>query len=243
MIHSFITHMSPGRCRVFALVKDPRQRLEVVTTLGAADLALSDELVDALNDYLFDQRDPALETVLDRAPNPVRMAVRQYLQGRPAPELGAFTPYGPVGVVREAVYFGAIDSELEEYLDGAYMIGLGIRMSNERQTDGDVEWVLQLRDDEVSVPTSAEPRTWALPADVKLLSTWTSEQPLGGLGPVRSALEVAEAASKEGRWVRVHTLLHSDRDEDYEGNGTSEFVVDVFDAPTPLREPDEYAPR
>ncbi|MEU6708580.1 hypothetical protein [Streptomyces wuyuanensis] len=231
--------MSPGRCRVFALIKDPHERLEVVTTLGATDLALSDELVEALNGYLFDQGDPILGTVLDRAPNPVRMAVRQYLQGRPAPELGTFTAYGPVGIVRESVYFGGIDSELEEYLDGAYMIGLGIRMSNERRADGNVGWVLQLRDDEVSVPASAEPRTWALPADVKLLSTWTSQQPLGGLGPVRSALEAAEDASAEGRWVRVHTLLHSDRDEDYEGNGTSEFVVDVFDAPVPLREPDE----
>ncbi|MFF3672947.1 hypothetical protein ACFYYS_03050 [Streptomyces sp. NPDC002120] len=231
--------MSPGRCRVFALVRDPHERLEVVTTLGATDLALSDELVEALNGYLSDQGDPILGTVLDRAPNPVRMAVRQYLQGRPAPELGTFTPYGPVGIVRDAVYFGGIDTELEEYLDGAYVIGLGIRMSNERRADGNVGWVLQLRDDEVSVPASAEPRTWALPADVKLLSTWTSQQPLGGLGPLHSALEAAEDASEEGRWVRVHTLLHSDRDEDYEGNGTSEFVVDVFDAPIPLREPDE----
>ncbi|MFD8979910.1 hypothetical protein [Streptomyces sp. NPDC059564] len=239
MIHSFIAHMSPGRCRVFALVKDPHERLEVVTTLGSADLALSDELVEALNGHLFDQDGAALGTVLDRAPHPVRMAVRQYLQGRPAPELGTFTPYGPIGIVREAVYFRAIDGELEEYLDGAYMIGLGIRMSNERRSDGDVEWVLQLRDDEVSVPASAEPRTWALPADVKLLSTWTSEQPLGGLGPVRCALELAEAASGEGQWVRVHTLLRSDRDEDYEGNGSSEFVVDVFDAPIPFHEATE----
>ncbi|MEU9314724.1 hypothetical protein [Streptomyces sp. NPDC048295] len=239
MIHSFIAHMNPGRCRVFALVKDPHERLEVVTTLGAADLALSGELVEALNSHLFDQGGPALGAVLDRAPNPVRMAVRQYLQGRPAPELGTFTPYGPVGVIRDAVYFGGIDGDLEEYLDSAYMIGLGIRMSNERRADSNVEWVLQLRDDEVSVPASAEPRTWALPLDVKLLSTWTSEQPLGGVSPVRSALEVAEAASEEGRWVRVHTLLHSDRDEDYEGNGTSEFVVDIFDAPIPLQERDE----
>ncbi|MBO7937469.1 hypothetical protein ABZX99_30520 [Streptomyces antibioticus] len=239
MIHSFIAHVSPGRSRVFALIKDPRERLEVVTTLGAADLALSDDLVEALNGHLFDQKDPTLGSVLDRAPNPVRMAVRQYLQGMPTLELGTFTPYGPVGIVREAVYFGRIDDELEEYLDGAYMIGLGIRMSNERQADGGVGWVVQLRDDEVSVPASAEPRTWALPTDLKLLSNWTSEQPLGGRGPVRSALEVAEAASREGRWVRIHTLLHSDRDEDYEGNGTSEFVVDVFDAPIPLSEPDE----
>jgi hypothetical protein len=231
--------MSPGRCRVFALVKDPFERLEVVTTLGATDLPLGDELVEALNGYLFDQKDPALGAALDRAPNPVRMAVRQYLQGMPAPELGAFTPYGPVSIVRNAVFFGGIDDELEEYLEGAYTIGLGIRMSNERRADGRVVWVLQLRDEEVSVPASAQTRSWELPADTKLLNTWTSKQRLGGLGPVRSALKVAGVACEEGRWVRVHTLLHSDRDEDYEGSGTSEFVVDVFDTPIPFEDPEE----
>jgi hypothetical protein len=161
------------------------------------------------------------------------MAARQYLKENCATEPGSFTGYGPVDVVREAVFFGGIDGDLEEYLDGAYMIGLGIRMSNERSSDGDVGWVLQLLSDEVSVPASAEPRTWALPAGAQLLRTWTSEQPLAGLGPVRGALDVAAAASAEGRWVRVHSLLHSDLDVEFEGNGTSEFVVDVFDAPIP----------
>ncbi|MFF9839239.1 hypothetical protein [Streptomyces sp. NPDC013740] len=113
-------------------------------------------------------------------------------------------------------------------------IGLGIRMSNERHRDGSVWWVIQLLNDEVSVPASAEPRTWAIPARAKLTRTWTSKQQAGGAGPVRGALKVAEEATAQGRWVRIHTLLHSRYDVDFEGNGTSEFVVDVFDAPIPL---------
>ncbi len=233
MVYSFIAHTSPGRSRIFALCKDPSDRLEAVTTLGASDLHLTEEFVVGLNSFLADRDDTVLQAVLDRVPAPVAKAARQYLKENCASELGAFTGYGPIDVVREAVYFRQIDDELEEYLDGAYMIGFGIRMSNERRSDGDIAWVVQLRSDEVSVPASSEPRSWALPAEVQLLRTWTSEQPLADLGPVRGALGVAEAASAEGRWVRVHTLLHSNRDVDFEGSGTSEFVVDVFDAPIP----------
>ncbi|WP_344345975.1 hypothetical protein, partial [Kitasatospora putterlickiae] len=202
----------------------------MVTTLGAGDLHLSDELIRALNDFLSDRDDVILQTVLDRAPNPVRMAVQHYLKDKCAPEAGTFTEYGPIDIVRHAVYFSRIDDELEDYLEGAYMIGLGIRMSNKRGTDGDVDWVVQLLSDEVSVPASAEPRSWELPAEAKLLSTWTSKQLLDGHGPVHGALKAAATASAEGHWVRVHSLLHSDRDENFGGSGTSEFVVDVFDA-------------
>ncbi|MEU5088162.1 hypothetical protein [Streptomyces sp. NPDC021356] len=206
-----------------------------MTTLGAGDLHLTEELVDALNGFLADRDDTALEVVLNRVPMPVRMATQQYLKEKCPPMLGEFTGFGPIDVVRPAVYFRDIDDELEEYLEGAYMIGLGIRMSNEQDSEGDVEWVVQLLSDEVSVPASAEPRTWELPAEAKLLQTWTSKRRTGPVGPVGGALNVAEEASAQGRWVRIHTLLHSDRDVDFEGNGTSEFVVDVFDAPIPLQ--------
>ncbi|MFJ6790360.1 hypothetical protein ACWQ06_26590 [Streptomyces angustmyceticus] len=239
MIHSFIAHTSPGRSRVFALVKGPRDELEAVTTLRAGDLDMTGELVDALNCFLADRDEAALGETLDRVPKPVGMAAQQYLKNKCAPKLGAFTGFGPIDVVRSAVYFGKIDEELEDYLEGAYMIGLGIRMSNKYKSDGGVGWVVQLLNDEVSVPASAEPRTWALPAGVKLLQTWTSMRLTGGIGPVRGALNVAEDASAEGRSVRLHTLLHSHRDVDFEGNGTSEFVVDVFDAPIPLEHLDE----
>lgn len=239
MIHSFIAHKSPGRSRVFALVKDPHERLEAVTTLGIADVELTDDLVSALNCYLADRDDDPLQETLDRVPKAVCMASRQYLNNAAQPELGAFTGFGPIEVVRSAVYFTEIDEELEEYLQGAYTIGLGIRMRNELRSDGVVEWVVQLLNDEVSVAASAEPRTWALPPELKLLATWTSLHLTTGIGPVRSALNVANAASTKGQMVRVHTLLHSHRDIDFEGSGTSEFVVDVFDAAVPIQELEE----
>ncbi|MFE9459501.1 hypothetical protein [Streptomyces californicus] len=220
---------------MFALVRRPGGELEAVTTLGAGDLHLTGELVSALNSFLYDRDDSALGKVLDRLPKPVRMATQQFLKDKCAPVMGAFTECGPVEVVREAVFFGRIDEELEEYLESAYMIGLGIRMSNERQRDGGVGWVIHLLSDEVSVPASAEPRTWAVPAGANLARTWTSKQQVGGAGPVRGALQVAEEATTQGRWVRIHTLLHSRYDVDFEGSGTSEFVVDVFDAPIPLK--------
>ncbi|MEU1006378.1 hypothetical protein [Streptomyces tibetensis] len=224
---------------MFALVRGPRDELEAVTTLGADDLHLTGEVVDALNCFLADRDETALDSVLDCLPKPVRMGVQQYLRTKCTSTLGAFTEVGPVEVVRPAVYFGKADDELEEYLESAYMIGLGIRMSNERSSGGRVDWVVQLLSDEVSVPASAEPRTWALPADTKLLHTWTSQQLTTGIGPVRSALNEAQNASAQGRWVRIHTLLHSYRDVDYEGRGTSEFTVDVFDAPIPSHPTDE----
>lgn len=236
MTHSFIAHTSPGRSRVFALVRSPADELEAVTTLGAGDLHLTGELVSALNSFLYDRDDSALGKVLDRVPKPVRMAAQQYLRNRCEPVMGAFTEYGPVEVVREAVYFSQIDAELEEYLESAYMIGLGIRMSNERLRDGGVGWVIRLLNDEVSVRASAEPRTWALPEGAKLVRTWTSRQMTGSVSPVRGALQVAVDATDRGRWVRIHTLLHSRYDVDFEGSGTSEFVVDVFDSPIPLKQ-------
>ncbi|MGW4562021.1 hypothetical protein ACWEN3_06285 [Streptomyces sp. NPDC004561] len=208
-------------------------------TLGVGDLHLTEELVDALNGFLANRDDKALEVVLNRVPKAVRMATQQYLKEKCPPMPGAFTGFGPIDVVRPAVYFRDIDDELEEYLEAAYMIGLGIRMSNEQDSEGDVEWVVQLLSDEVSVPASAEPRTWELPAEAKLLQTWTSKQRTGPVGPVRGAFNVAEEASAQGHWVRIHTLLHSDRDVDFEGNGTSEFVVDVFDAPIALQRLEE----
>ncbi|MFJ6523560.1 hypothetical protein ACIQJ4_35535 [Streptomyces filamentosus] len=223
---------------MFALARRPGDELEVVATLGSADLHLTGELVSALNSFLYDRDGRALGKVLARVPKAVRMAAQQYLRDKCPAVLGAFTECGPVEAVREAVYFGRIDDEIEDYLEGAYTIGLGIRMSNERKHEGGVGWVVQLLSEEVSVPASAEPRTWAVPAGVKLLRTWTSEQLANGTGPVRGALQVAEDAADRGQWVRIHTLLHSRYDIDFEGSGTSEFVVDAFDAPIPLEHPE-----
>ena len=137
--------------------------------------------------------------------------------------------------MREA-YFGDVDNELEEYVSGAYMIGMGIRLTNERSEDGEVSWAIQLRSDEVMLPASAETRAWAVPDGVKVLRTWTSAD--ADHNVVREALEVADVAGAHGHWVRVHTVIQSD-DEDLEGSGGSTFVVDVFDAPIPPDEDDE----
>ncbi|MFJ6776547.1 hypothetical protein ACIQOV_37270 [Kitasatospora sp. NPDC091257] len=187
---------------------------------------------------MADRDDVALQAVLDSLPKAVQMATRRYLKDECPPEMRAFSSFGPIEIVREAVHFSRIDDELEDHLEGAYAIGLGIRMSNERGSEGNVDWVVQLRNDEVSVPASAEPRSWELLAGVDLLNTWTSKEPHPGLTLVRAGLGVAAGASAEGRWVRVHTLLHSHRDVDYEGSGTSEFVVDVVDAPIPQQDPE-----
>ncbi len=76
------------------------------------------------------------------------MAVQQFLAIRCPRELGAFNIYGPHEIVREAG-FGEVDEELEEYVRGALMIGLGIRMTNDRDPDGGVGWGIQLRSDDV----------------------------------------------------------------------------------------------
>ncbi|MFD8703659.1 hypothetical protein ACFV1W_13675 [Kitasatospora sp. NPDC059648] len=133
MVHAFIAHTSPGRSRVFALVKDPHDRLDAVTTLGGGDLRLADELVGALNNYLADRDETALQAVLLGFPKAVQMATKHYLKEKCPPEMGAFTGFGPIEIVREAVYFSRLDDELEDYLEGAYAIGLGIRMSNRRR--------------------------------------------------------------------------------------------------------------
>jgi hypothetical protein len=120
VVNSFIAHTSPGRGGVFALHKDPRDRLEAVTTLGGHDLRLTGERVGSLNNYLADRDNAVLQVVLDGLPKAVQMATKQYLKEKYPPEVGAFTGFGPIEIVREAVYFSRIDGELEDHLEGAY---------------------------------------------------------------------------------------------------------------------------
>lgn len=237
MIRKFIAHTSPGKSRIFALADGSPDCLEAVTSLGAEDLHLTDKLVLELNDFLATRNEAELAAVLDALPNPVRMAVNQFLAGRCAPQPGAFNLYGPLEVVREA-YFGGVDDEFEEYVSGAYMIGLGIRITNEQREDGRVSWTIQLLSDEVMLPASAELRGWALPEAVKVARTWIGAEAERNV--VHEALALADAAGRTGQWVRVHTVYQSD-DEDLESSGGSTFVVDVFDAPIPLDDDDEDA--
>jgi hypothetical protein len=232
VIRKFIAHTSPGKSRIFALASGTPDYLEAVTSLGADGLHLTDRLVIELNGFLATRDESELGSVLEAVPNPVRMAVNQFLKDRCVPQPGAFNLYGPLEVVRE-VYFLSADDEFEEYVSGAYMIGLGIRITNEQREGGRVGWVIQLLSDEVMLPASAELRGWALPDGVKVLRTWTGAEAERDV--VREALAVAAEAGANGQWARVHTVYQSD-DEDLESSGGSTFVVDVFDAPIPLDE-------
>ncbi|MGW7584722.1 hypothetical protein ACWGKU_06095 [Kitasatospora sp. NPDC054768] len=77
---------------------------------------------------MADRDDVALQAVLDSLPKAVQMATRRYLKDECPPEMRAFSSFGPIEIVREAVHFSRIDDELEDHLEGAYAIGLGIRI-------------------------------------------------------------------------------------------------------------------
>ena len=234
MIRQFLAHTSPGKSRVFALADGAPERLEAVTSLGAADLHLTGELVRSLNNYLTDRDEVSVGSVLARLPGAVRVAVSHFLATRCASEQGLVTP-SALEVVREA-FFGPVDDELARYIGAAYTLGLGIRMTNLRDQDGEVAWSIQLRKEEVMLPASAETRAWALPEGVRLLRTWTDAEAEQNV--VFEALAVADAAAKSGRWARLHTVFQSDSDN-LEGPGSSAFVVDAFDALVPPDEEDE----
>ncbi|GAA4456541.1 hypothetical protein [Phytohabitans houttuyneae] len=235
MVYPFLAHRSPSKSRIFALVRADEDRLEAVTTLGAADVDATDGLVSALNSYLADRDEESLRAVVDRLPEAVRIAVRNFLRERCAFELGAFTAYGPIDDIR-LCYFSRADEEFIRYLESAYMIGLGIRVTNELGSSGNVDWEVQLRSEEVFVPASAEPRAWALP-QAPVLRTWTSAETRRD--PVLSAVAVARGASDDGYWVRLHTIAKGDGEIEMESSSTSTFVVDVFEAPIPVSAHDE----
>lgn len=231
MVYQFLAHKTSSKSRVFALVRDADDRLEAVTALGAADMAVTDDLVAALNTYLAARDEAPLRMVLDRLPDAVRIAVQNFVRDRCPFELNAFTSYGPVDSIRTC-YFSRPDDEFVDYLDAAYTIGLGLRVTNELTDTGNVDWEVEVLNDEVFVPVSAEPRTWPLPNGVPVRRTWTSRDSAGG-NPTIDAVTVAKQASDDGHWVRLHTLMRGDGDTETSGGATSEFVVDVFDAPIP----------
>lgn len=232
MIREFLAHTSPGRSRIFAIDDERQHALETVTTLGTQDLHLTESLLTELNSFLVTRNDDDLETVA-QLPSAVQIAVRNFLKQRcSAPATGMVGVYGPLEQIRLAYFSDG--SALRDYLDGAYMIGLGVRMTNEVDTDGEIGWEVVLLNEEAFVPAGADPRSWSLPPDVPLLSTWTSHGSRGN--PIGSALTVATRASSEGHWVRLHTFEHGSSDDPLQGESTSEVRVDVFDAPIPLGE-------
>ncbi|MGW4464732.1 hypothetical protein [Micromonospora sp. NPDC004704] len=236
MVYQFLAHRSPSKSRIFALIRATDDHLEAVTTLGAADAAVTDDLVSALNIYLADRAEKPLHVVLDRLPDAVRIAVQNFVRERCVFELGAFTNYGPVDNIRLS-YFDGADDQFIQYLEAAYTVGLGIRATNELSGTGNVGWEVELRSDEVFVPGSAEPRTWPLPDGIPVLRTWTSQESPGE--SVVKAVTIAMTASDDGRYVRLHTLIRGGGETEMTNGATSEFVVDIFDAPIPPSADDE----
>lgn len=229
-MYEFLAHRTPSRSRVFARVRPTDDHLEAVTTLGAADAPVTGDLIAALNTYLATREEKPLRTVLEHVPDAVRIAVQSFVRERCAFELGAFTSEGPIDVIR-LCYFRQADHELVHYLDSAYVIGLGVRISNQRDRAGDVDWEVELRSDEAFAPAGADLRTWPLPDGVPVLRTWTSQESAGN--PITNAVAVAKKASDGGHWVRLHSVARGDGESEMNSATTSEVVVDVLDAAIP----------
>lgn len=232
MVYQFIAHKTPGKGRIFALVKSPEERLEAVTTLAAGDVHLVDDLVDGLNTFLYERKEGELNAILAEAPDAVSMAVRRFIRDHCSHDLGEFSEYGPIDTITQFVFTG-LDAEFEEVFDAATTIGLGTRLENYLAKDGVPHWWLTLRSDQAYVPIGNELRTWTLPEAVRVASTWTS---VGAQGSQTDALHLAVKASDEGRRVRVHSLWRVTHGTPARGGATTEFVVDVFDAPIPVRD-------
>ncbi len=220
-IREFLAHTTPGKSRVFAIDSDRPQFLEAVTSLGADDLHRTDELLDGLNFFLITRDDSDLEKLLADFPDAVRFGIRDFVAQRcQAPPPGAFSELGPV----ESVQVLYVDEDVEQFVQAAFLLGVGVRMSNE--TDGDeTGWQLELLSDEPFVQPGTDPRAWELPEGTPLLSTWSSRFTKDD--PVSAAVEVALEASADGHWVRLHTFTL---------DGVSELRVDVFDVPPPVME-------
>lgn len=232
-IERFIAHQTPAKARVFALTNVSDYALQAVTTLSGDHTRFTAELVDALNLRIFEKQVEGLNGVLERLPGPVQTSIRRFFDDVGAPDPYSYTEMGPIKVVRE-FYFGDRSKELLDFLEAAYMIGLGVRISNEIDGDGDIGWNFELRSEEAFVPAGADPRSWPLPGGRRSIRAWTSREPTGG-DPARAALTIAREASKQNKYVRVHTFACGISD-DPSDMITSEIAVDVFDAPIPLME-------
>ncbi len=221
-VREFLAHKTPGRSRVFAIDSDQPQFLEAVTSLGADDLHRTDDLLDGLNFFLITRDEEDLGKLLADFPEAVRIGVRDFVANRcPAPPPGAFGELGPIEQV-QVFYVDGVD--VERFVQAAFLVGLGVRLSNEAGGD-ETGWHFELLSGEAFVQLGEDPRTWELPEGTPLLSTWSSRFAKGD--PVSAAVELALEASADGHWVRLHT---------FEIDGVSEVRVDVFDVPPPVME-------
>jgi hypothetical protein len=239
-IQKFLVHRSPSKHRIYALATDGGDHLEAVTTLAADSLQASDALVDALNLSVNFLSDDHLEAILPQLPDAVQLAVREFLRTITRPPLGDVDPeYGRIDSITTIYFFG--EGDVLDFLESSYALGLGVRVSNTLRPDGEIEWVGELRTAPGSVPVGVpERRTWALPEGVPVKYSGDGrEQPtdgpdLTGDSYTERAFTIAEDASEQGQWVRMHyfeDVLTADADGST--SSTSTWVVDVLDAPVP----------
>lgn len=226
-----LQHRSGAKVRIYAKPLSGRE-LTVITTVGGDHADAADDLAVALGIFLHERDDQALDTVLERLPEAVRLSVKAFTSGIAPLELGDRDDLALIEDWGCSYHFG-LSEELIEYLESADTVGLGVRMENLKGSDGDTQWKVTLRSAVPLAPYDAEPRAWGIPSGHTLDQTWSSIDRLSsGTG---SAVAIAGAASDEGKYVRVHTFWRPDG-PDENGTMTLEYVVDIFDAPIPVKD-------
>lgn len=222
----FFVHQNQGICRVLAISRDDENSLEVLTTLDATDQPHADRLVRGLNVLANEHDDGPLAEVLSDLPQPAQLEVRTFIQNRNTPSApGTYSEaYGPLCRVR--CIFTTNDDDARDWLSAAYLIGLGVRATNEMTHDGIVGWTIELLNAEPSFASLDDLRAWSESDRTPVESTWTSD---GQGHPIEQAWSVAQQASRSGHMVRLHTC---------ELRNASKAAVDVFDAPIPASRDD-----
>ncbi len=229
-IQEILMHSSGSKMRIYARPVDDRC-LTVVTTVGAEHLSAGQDLALALNDFLFERDEAGLTPVLKRLPEAVNLAVRAFVAGLDPLEVGdrdgfeLITDHG-------CAYHSRRNKDLLPYVHSADMVNLGVRMESLQDSEGREEWKVMLRSMVPFVTYQDTPRAWALPEGIELERSWTSVDNPAAHG-IDSALEIAEDAADEGKYVRMHTFWRADT-PDPDGPATLECVVDVFNAPMPV---------
>jgi hypothetical protein len=183
--------------------------------------------------YLVERDEAVLTTVLQQLPEAVKLAVQAFVAGLEPLEAGDRDGFELIED-HGCAYHSRRNKDLVPYVDSADMMNLGIRMENMQDADGNEEWKVVLRSMVPFVALQDDPRAWALPEGLELERSWTSVgNPAAGGSD--SAIEIAEDAADQGKYVRMHTFWRADT-PDPDGPSTLEYVVDVFNAPIPLWE-------
>jgi hypothetical protein len=229
-IRQFVAHREAAGSRLFAVDRDGADRLEAVAVLGSADVERTDELVGALDLYLSMRDESALENSLRGLPDAVVLPIREFLRSRCPREPGTFGPWGFLTQVRRS-YLAARPRTVEEYLSGAFVVGLGIRAEKAVDEHDVARWDVVLLSGLPFVPRGGGGRAWPPPDGSRVDSTW-----IRGTAPgqqIPAALAVAEEAAALGKRVRVHTYQQGDGEHWLDGAMSTEVVVDVFAEPPP----------